>query len=340
MKEQIQEIRSNFVGRDINIYFDYIDSGILNAFATIEQGLGIIAFNRGAVLLPKDMFQRMLSHPEVLSEIGDNSVESMASQFGEGLPMNIDAMHKQRKKNGRPIFPPIPNDETRRAFAVTITQFAFDFLVIHELAHIALGHLGYRSCTTSTSTNRPVRIMEASSTSKSIDDNMILQAIEYGADNTAVGVTIERILNKDVVVDPISAQFFTTIEQRLYTWCFGISGLFHLWGVKIDLANIESSDHPPHAMRYALAINTAKSILQEMRPDIVPIFLDIANEAIKRTNEAVGLIGGIIIERSDIDPVYSPKGKAHHAKLRDIWFNEILPKLRQHSYVHIRDIKI
>ena len=132
---QIRSLQSNFIpNKTIKIHYDYIDCGQLNAAASVRNFLGLVG------MLPRDLFQRMLAHPNVLTKIGSCQKESNASQFSEGVFADIDELENIRKNAGRSPYPPIPIDPIRQAFAYVCTQYAFDFLVLHELAHIVVGH--------------------------------------------------------------------------------------------------------------------------------------------------------------------------------------------------------
>jgi hypothetical protein len=75
---QIDYFQSLFrSGKELTIHFDYVNHGGLNAFAGYEDPYGLVGINRGAIFLIKDMFQRMLSHPEVLSWIHELGIEVM-----------------------------------------------------------------------------------------------------------------------------------------------------------------------------------------------------------------------------------------------------------------------
>jgi hypothetical protein len=340
IEEQIAELKSMFMkGCNIDIYVDFAAAPDLNAVATIEEYLGIVAIWKGSVLLPKDSFQRMLSHPGILTTIGDSGTESIACQFGEGLATDVDELHRQRRQHGRPEHPPIPKDEMRRAFAIAATQFAFDFLVIHELAHIVVGHLGFMK-----SKGYLAYILEAAGgktdKQQSEPPNIVRQAVEYGADTTAVGITIEKILSNRGLVQSRTQDVFPGVEQQLAIWCFAINVFFRLWGISIDINSMDKGKYPPTAMRFSLAINLANTLLRKMRPDLNPSFLDISNYAFTEANDAIIAIGGSTIQKCDLDPVFSAEGQAHHARIRNCWFKEIVPELKAHSYVPIPDLTL
>ena len=326
-------MKTHFIpGRSIDIYFDYVNSPSLNARVGIMEDLAIVAIYKGAVLLAKDMFQRMLANPRAVTFIGNAAVESSASQFSEGISNDIDELHEARRIAGRPERPPVPNDVVRQQFSIAVTQIAFDFLVQHELAHIFSGHLGYLEHTQGIKA-----ILESSPTSSSPAENIERQAIEFGADNTAAGVTITSISQWSGPIPDHWSQFFSTPEQRVFIWCFAVGALFRLWGLKVDLSLLTTSNYPPTAMRMTAAFNTAELSIKEFNPDLSDRFHRIAEHALSELEAAIVEIGGAKLPKEDVDPVFSPLGNAHYRKIRQCWL-DLIPKLRPFSYIYLRDV--
>jgi hypothetical protein len=82
-----------------SIHFDFIDEATVNAIACFdpESGVGFIGFNVGTIFLAYDLFYRMLSHPQIISQLGNSTVETIRDPFhSEGLVRNYDELHSNR----------------------------------------------------------------------------------------------------------------------------------------------------------------------------------------------------------------------------------------------------
>lgn len=315
--EKIEEIKAQFIaGKKLKFYVGFADNGELNAHANIKKSVGLLVIFRGAVLLPRDMFLRMLSHPRALCHIGNASLESDMRQPSEGIVENFDELSDRRLREGRPVIPLPPNDPIRLEFAVAASQLVFDFLVLHEIAHVCTGHVE--------------RVLLQHT-------KLDHQAIEWSADNTATGIMLERIFKFGIQTPKKWTAFFSTNEQKLYAWCVAIAGLFRLWGLKTNLADIGSShEYPPHSMRFAGVLGTARIVVKQINPTLGAQFDGILSKAMQDMGEAMAAIGGPRLSREDLDPLYSAKGRAHHKRVTKRW-QKLIPQLRPHACVHLKD---
>jgi hypothetical protein len=225
------------------VYFDFVDSNQFNAVAAIRDKSGVIGMLSGAALLPFDFFKRLLSHPDVALGVGSPNLEVVGPYHREALVENYQELIDARTRENRPIesFPPICL--IRQIFAATVTRIAFDFLLTHELAHIINGHLGYLLFN---SRGLPYRIeLEPSSSNPAQDDPFTCQTLEMDADSEAACFTLNVSTIQIGNIDPV------------YTWAFAINGLFYLWGLEYNLADISTASHPPTACRTAIAQSAA-----------------------------------------------------------------------------------
>jgi len=338
---QIDAVRRHFLpGIRTDIHFGFSSRADLNAAAGIRNQRGVFRINKGAVLVPADLFQRMLSHPNILKSVGNVKLENLKGQWNEGLGRDIDLMHESRKLKGRPVQAKHPNDPVRREFSVAARHIAYDFLVFHEIGHIVTGHLAFLEDAAGINT-----IYEAMSGGASIFRcHTVHQAIELAADNFAIGqgfpivIDCNNHLGHDWRDWPEWNNFFSTPEQRLYAWCFSIGALFQLWGLKTylgDIRYIRKQDYPPPAMRYFAAIGTVQSFLEDRNDPIMKNFKNIADKAFVDLNDSIHAIGGPKLKSEDIDPIYSSDGKAHFSRLRKC-MGKLLPRFRKYSWISLR----
>jgi len=140
----ISSIRSLKTVKNLGtVHFDFIENPTFNAAADVRDKVGIIGMLAGAVLLPFDFFNRLLSHPEVAPHIGDPSNEALSPHHKEPLVQNVNEAIHARIREGRSIGGPAPKDPARKIFAAIAAKIGFDFLFTHELVHIVNGHVGY-----------------------------------------------------------------------------------------------------------------------------------------------------------------------------------------------------
>jgi hypothetical protein len=315
--------------KPLEIYFGYLDYGGLDAFADFEAPYGFVGMYRGSILLLKDMFQRMLSHPMVLPWIGNAAAEVLDGGLADGLSENIDDVQRARKMRGVNPYPPIPKDPVRQAFSRVVSQFALDFLSIHELAHLSLGHCEYLKG------NRrlPLRTARALATTLTEAQSTFLQAMEMGADNAAAGFTM-RLLFRKAALTPEVQSFFSTIEQKLFVWSFAIAGLFRLWKIEqLDIKAARFGDHPPVAMRFAMAFNTAKLVLQQLNLGAASVFDSVSQSAINSFELGVRAIGGKRLSQKTLVSIFEAKSQAHFRKIRAYMYGRLNPALAPYSHV-------
>jgi hypothetical protein len=119
--------------RDMEIHTDFIDSGRCNARVMLVESAGFVGFNKGFVLLPYDLFSRLLSHPMVLRNFGDAARERIGPGHREGLPRDFDALEVDRSRAGRASLPFRPQCPRRQKLADTMTTLVWRFIALHEL---------------------------------------------------------------------------------------------------------------------------------------------------------------------------------------------------------------
>jgi hypothetical protein len=116
-------------------YFDIIRNSAINAVADEQEGVGLVGLTEGAINAPWDMFQRMLSHPGVLTRVGNSAVEVLIDVLADGTDSVSSMLFYHRDSYGRAPHVWHPNDATRYSFARAAATIVFDFIVNHELAH-------------------------------------------------------------------------------------------------------------------------------------------------------------------------------------------------------------
>jgi hypothetical protein len=116
--------------------FGIINHPELNGVATLcRDGESVlVAIYLGSLIQMIDTFYRLLSHPQVLPQVGN-----CPAGPGEPIPFLMVGEHVTRGRGIPHLY--IPEDPDRRAFADRCVRDALDFLLVHELAHGWRGHL-------------------------------------------------------------------------------------------------------------------------------------------------------------------------------------------------------
>jgi hypothetical protein len=109
-----------------------LDAGF-GGTAGIQDGADCIGMSLGTVHTLRNLFLAMLSHPTILTNIGDASLEENKAQR---LPDNITDFDDFSASI-------IPRDKLRLQYASELFSCAFNFIFQHEIGHLFLGHIDW-----------------------------------------------------------------------------------------------------------------------------------------------------------------------------------------------------
>jgi hypothetical protein len=316
-------------GKQLPIYVDYIDDGTFNAWAAVYEKVGFVGLNKGAVLLPFEMFARHFSHPRTLLLIGNAELEQIGPQHSEGMATNYDQLVVKRIADNRPILATPPNDFTRKV-ASNLCMFAvWEFLAFHELTHILHGHCDYWQIA-----GKHKALLEvAGDPSENRGQHMLRQAIETYADSSAVSVTLSHVLG------PRKMQPGNDFpnRHRLYLWCYAIFGLFRIWGFTMETPTrkLDESDYPPTTMRYMMAMDTAKLHVQQYFPALYGDFDADCNRAEVDFDNDLMAVGGLSLLPSAVEGATGIASQLHMNWILQIMRETLAPALVPHHYLKI-----
>lgn len=124
------------------VYVDFVENDTINAAATFHHDWCLVACNTGAAEVFTTLYSFILSQPDCLPGIGDETREQRW----------IDSLSKCEWWKGRKsieqqltVCRAVPNcmpiDETRRWWAAFLSYISLEFLYFHELGHLVLEHL-------------------------------------------------------------------------------------------------------------------------------------------------------------------------------------------------------
>lgn len=329
LRRRLHDLRPRFApGRQIDVYADFVDDGTLNAAASVRDGIGLLGINKGAILLPFDLFQRMLSHPLVLQRVGDSGMEKRGPQHSDGVPNNYDALVDARRRVGRAAIAKPPVDDTRQGVAQTCADLAWGFIVWHELVHILHGHLEYRDGAPGTrSAGEAVRVFGPAALPRDIDQ----QALEAWADSKAVSVVLRGLLLNS------SVPTFPRPQDKVFIWAFAIYGLFEIWGIEINPHKLWG-DHPPTALRFEMVVRGGVMDAITACPELEDTIWPAVHAGIKEAEQATRYCGGEPLLPEHVAGVRAPSVAEHCDALLDHFTRVLSPKLPQYTHVTFDDI--
>ena len=290
------------------IQFGFVDNATLNAAADIREGVGIIGVCYGTVLLTLDFFRRLLSHPMNFQRIGNPASETISRHHAELILPNHTKIMQNRKASGYPKIPKTPNDPIRLAFYEAAAHIACDFVVCHELAHIALGHVGYLL----TKLGMPYLVELGLDATSSGDRNRKLtrQIMELDADAGAAALSL-NVVNAAKNPHPNFRSVLSSQEQALYLWAVSLTGLFYLWGIEFGGTDLADGHYPPTGHRFNQTANYALDTLKDFNPDLVQVAKAMFPLAFADTMAACQNIGGSLSDKTFFEALSDRKWKQH-----------------------------
>jgi hypothetical protein len=217
----------------VRLEFGFLLNSTLNAYASTRNGIDLIGINLDVPLLLSDLFNAMLSTPDILPGIGDPSKE-------KGRPEDYDPLSRTLDLNlwKGPRF--VPTDPTRRGVALDLSVRAVAFIFQHEFAHIFNGHIDLIQNLSGIDVY--AEISDGPIWGLDTDDR---QTLEWDADSFAMVDCLSTIGSLERT-DP-SKQ-----KRELFEWAFATYALFRIFASAEDVvgtARAMRRSHPPALIR-------------------------------------------------------------------------------------------
>ena len=196
--------------------FGIVNDAAIGGFACVgKEDFDFIGIHFGTISVVSAIFTRMLSNPDILSHVGDASLETNAGA-APFIPFEEDL------KNFSPCRPAC---KIRSTFSRHLSLTGLDFIFGHEITHITNGHLGVIN-----KTRHP-----APEKRRPMLSSLENQAIELDADGGATEWTLlftELVRNSRPKLqvegyDPVSISWheFYATELKTVGYCFMASYL-------------------------------------------------------------------------------------------------------------------
>lgn len=316
------------------IHIDFIDSLSFNACAFKEQDIYFIGINVGAIRTLHAFFNYLLSFPDVLDFVGDNTKEISP------VLMKSDDFKLFVK----------PKDKIREIYAKGLFVFAVRFLIIHELAHILNGHLDLKK------NEQGIPFMSEVSSDSEIesDNNFYLnsQTLEYDADCYAANICIKIIIASFKSPESINTDikpFFESLEEALFLWSFSSYSIFRLLGNnrKYDSKKLDKYPHPYPGFRQFWIYSMVETIIEGTEySHLIEKIIDKSNNSILEFEKAIQIFNACPVKISFLDDINgfpikeaaSSEGLNHMLKVENNW-NVLRPLLEPFSTAGLASLK-
>ncbi|MBK8214457.1 MAG: hypothetical protein IPK71_12010 [Myxococcales bacterium] len=227
--------------------FEVRTDASFNASCSLEpNGRTLVSVNLGVFVISRDIFFRLLSHPQVWPEIGDASLETEVPSLFDYFT-NANDLIWQGSTTDMPLSPVSPKCPVRAAYADWLDFIACSFVILHELGHAFHGHLAV--------VGPGNALLEVDPEGTATADCLTRQALEYDADNFATNMIL-RLPN--CPTDLLGRT--TTQQQDLGTAIDvfrAVGTQFHLWcaGAKdISVHRLDLNHPPPRIRQQAISI--------------------------------------------------------------------------------------
>jgi len=232
-------------------HFDYIDSHELNAVAISRSGLDLIGVNLGTLCTLHFLFSRLLARPYCLPSLhGSDERPDNPWPLVSGSPYDWRSFMPGDK-------PPGPLSVVRNRCIVILMMDAFDFIVLHEAAHLWNGH-----CDFTQSYYGGDRVFSERS-SRRLTPGILSQCLEQNADCFAlvnmVHIVTERVGNRDL------GTLFPTLDFSLEHLFFAVYTVWRVFAESTPKASLDSFSHlPPRLRQWANLLTTAAGMHQDI----------------------------------------------------------------------------
>lgn len=264
-----------------NLKFHFIDNTSLNAIAVSGNKYDHIGIALGSILNINIFFEILLSHPEILLELGNPSeeVKKIDDLSGISWISEYESIFHNLQKQSLSPKNLTPINRQRVSVANILSQIAIDFIILHELCHILYGHT-----TLNGMKNKPY--IELGRAYKSEYEYEESQAIELHADGHSVYILLTLLLNLErEPSNDWNHKLFDSKEELLYIMFLSLNFLFYILDQNnTSIVDSEKQTHPHTFVRFLYAFETLKQFGNDLiAPEIVTDCWKRANNSMMET---------------------------------------------------------
>jgi hypothetical protein len=223
-----------------------------------------------------------------------------------------------------PIF---PKDAVREVFAKHLCNTVFDFVVVHELTHIAHGHVDYAN-----QIGLPF-VNERSWRNDKATQNLESQAMEMDADFKAAELVVKglrRYIYDKSDLPPKMADFYRDPAEAMFHVAAAISIQARLFGdTRLSLSHLGTLDHPPDRWRQLMVLNAMGNHAEQFwgESNIAAVMASVSR-AIEEVEEAFERITGQSQQVEGLHDVWHGDGWKYAEAVSTCWNDTMRIKLK------------
>jgi len=316
------------------ILLNYVDNDSLNAGVAKVKDTYIIGINLGTVIVVFSIFNLMMGCKTAFPYLGET--ENLKCPKLEN-PHWLQEGNLYQFLNKNTEHPSELTDPTRLQMALILTEFAMEFLTLHELSHIIYGHVDYRLRLYNESEMDDGKV----SLFQDAVEGLTAQALELDADTRAIWLSSHYMIEASKTLNentPFNG-LLQNMQQYIGTYVFAIVTLSRLQGIiKFDKNTLDRQSHPTPGMR---VLHFIEILLDRIHNGLLNKFCsdELKNDALNIINYYIQQVEHTFKEIS-INEQIAKEGNKMYAFLADNidHYNKILKKYEE-IYVELSTYK-
>jgi hypothetical protein len=228
------------------------------------------------------------------------------------------------------VFVSIPKDEVRWNYSCRLINLAAMFLIGHEIAHIACGHVDYLLSTIGNSFLAELG-WNAIGSMKPLERQAIeCQADQYSFNALLAGAFARNSSKPEASTDDELA----SLRKLAFDYSFSANTLFRLFGdIRFIGKDLTADWYPPIALRRRIIFGGGCHIARKDLPArSQAIVINALAEGIYATEHAFAMVVGEQPAVAGLKEAFSGKGREHYKLLAVLGEHELAAKLRPFAY--------
>ena len=309
------------------IYADFVTNPQFNAFAFKHRERYFIAFHDGLPLVLLMVLYRLLADRRVFRHVGEPDQEA------ESLPpfqlVFPDAAQLATANLGAVV----PKHAWRQIYAIHLSHLAFDFLTVHEIAHLAHGHVDYLRAE-----HGLPYVSELEWLPNTPEGNLESQAMELDADSSAARMIVHtaraNVAQRDTLPTDIAGLYWDPV-QAMFDVAVAVCVIFRLFqDSRLQGVDLLGRSHPPRRWRQMQILNMLGNYVdQNWDNSLVPAVESALSRALGEVEEAFELITGTGQQVHGLHDAWHGDGWKYTAAVSASWNNTVRPKVAKYSFV-------
>ncbi len=309
------------------IHFDFIHNGEINAYAFKSEGRYFVGVTTGTLYMLQVVLSRMLAERALFPSYGNPNGEA------DDLPPLKGYVAHAQKMCDAGLRLVLPRTPFRFQCSGYFFFQAFSFLLGHEIAHIARGHVDYWEAETGSSF-----VAELTGGGSAPTPKIERQTIEMDADMRSIFANAAslELTNRNAarLLNPWTSAF-PDLETLIWDWAFAMHTLFRLFGdIQFRPSELTTDTYPPLPVRRAIARATsyAAFAVREPTPSRKEMVLRALTAAGEYCEVAFAKILGTEVSTEGYLAALGPAAKEHHDRLIACWYGGLRDRVLAFAY--------